>query len=378
MVFINPYDGVDFSSTPRIRGNTHEHINNAARLKSAYDRGIRWFASVWYGPASPHYPYSGWNYDYLNYVNAEIDDLATQITNYTGSIASFVDADGNTINTDDLPQVPNAEHPKFVWDKSAATIVHTWHFNVLGNLWAEIGHGVGNGMVNKTLNNPLWDMTELGDMLQPLFSNKLFGTVNHCRDAATVKKFVDMYPNIFKAMEIFNHSTTAEQNQQHRDTYDAVLRQGYRIWGTAVVDWQGGVSGSETDFDRGCDVLYMPDWDSQSVSERAEAGLDCLIAGRYYASGLGNYKITDLTIKGNIVSLSVDGSPSSIKAVTSLRSVDGSGNTIKVTIQPNETYIRFEVAYSDYDFIYTNPIWIDDNSGFAEERRKKNLVLGII
>lgn len=57
-IIYNPYSGVDWNTTPRIKSVSHEHVFSAETLARAYDRGIRFFATVHYIPACPRYPYS--------------------------------------------------------------------------------------------------------------------------------------------------------------------------------------------------------------------------------------------------------------------------------------------------------------------------------
>ena len=107
-IIVNPYNGIDFHTASRVKAISHEHISRKSQLKIAYDRGIRYFACVNYLPACPSYPLSNWSYEYEDYVSPS--NLALTSLTYSGSIPSFVDKNGIEVNTDDLVQLPNAEH----------------------------------------------------------------------------------------------------------------------------------------------------------------------------------------------------------------------------------------------------------------------------
>ena len=375
ITFYNPYEGIDFSEVTKVNAITHEHIFTKEKLKSAYDRGIRWFAAVNYQPAVPPYPFSKWSGEYLDYLDDSNDNYETGYTSKgaTGSIVSFVDSAGETIITDSLPQIPNAEHPTFSWNKRQDSKEKLPHFNVLGSLWGEAGHGQGQSRMSKIWGHPLWDINDIDEMFtsQLLFDGKVFGTINHCSNTSEIKRMLDFCPNIFKAVEVFNQYFSTSINRSFRDAYDSILRQGYRVWLTSVVDWQGAIcrrgnEEKECSFDRGCNVLLINNYNNLTANEKSEAGLDAYIAGRYYASGLGRHQIQGITAQDGAVELTVDGTPSSISAITSNRVILGTGNSIHVDINSGETFIRFEVFYydeakNDMDFIFTNPIFIEND-----------------
>lgn len=79
IIIRNPYSGVDWESTPRIKAVSHEHISNATQLAKMYDRGIRFFASVSYSPATPEYPYSGFSETYEDWDYFDIDPYRQSI-----------------------------------------------------------------------------------------------------------------------------------------------------------------------------------------------------------------------------------------------------------------------------------------------------------
>ena len=381
MRVINPYEGVNFSTVPKINSISHEHINTQEQLKKCYDRGIRHFASVWYQPAQPHYLYSGWSGTYLTYANTSEDDFSTTYETRTGSIASFEDKDGNTIDVATLPQIPNAEHPKFAVDKNASPIQILQHFNVLGNLWAEVGHGIGAEMMAKIQAHPLWDLSDINTQFTSdlLYQGKVFGTINHNKSLDQALMMLNTCPTIFKATEINNNGYNLTDNQAFRSLYDQLLTMGYRIWGTSVQDWQGDYRFSEVQYDRGCNVLLIDGWDNMTVAEKSEAGLDSYIDGKYYASAFGNYSITGLSVNGRDVNISFSQTPSRLYAITNKGRVQGSGASYNFRIPYGAIYLRFE-AYFDsdpnaLDFIFTNPMFFEDNE---DNIVTKSYILGII
>lgn len=407
MRVINPYEGIDFSTAKRVNSVSHEHILTDVQFKRAYDRGIRHFALVHYGPAVPRYPFSNFYYrsegvawPYLDFVDATHEDQS--LNNYNledknyinNGYASFVDKDGNTVYTDDVPQVPNNEHPQFTTEIGVTT-GFLQHFNVLGNLFPEAGVGVGTP-AEARVGHPIYDFNDMTTIFlsseHQEWNGKILGTVNHCDNPDRVIAYMNRQPNIFKAMEAYNNGYDSTINQQFSDAYDRVLSSGKRLWLTSVVDWQGNYGDRQEDrYDRGCNVLYVPDnYDSlpansfltgtdgksyinihPSTYTKAECGLDSYIAGTYYGSGFGNYKITELSVNGKSITFSCDGSPSSIQAITNKGIVNGSGNSITLDIKQGMIYARFVAKYNNdeqKDFIYTQPLWIEDNNTSIQKR----------
>jgi hypothetical protein len=177
--------------------------------------------------------------------------------------------------------------------------------------------------------------------------------------------------------------------------YDSILSDGYRVNLTAVVDWDNYVADERAKFPRGYNVLlHSSEYDRLPTNcfvkkdaagyeySKGEACLDAYIAGHYYAAGRGIHYITDLTVSGKTVSISFDANATSIKAITNKGIVESSGNSMNFSIPAGATYLRFEAYWNDkpagfdamtdeqqevyaktgvMDFIFTNPIWIEDN-----------------
>lgn len=277
------------------------------------------------------------------------------------------------------------------------------------------------------------------------FSGKVFGTINHTY-ADSAELYFKNAPTLFRAMELFNSYMSPAYNSLMRSKYDELLRKGYRIYVTSVVDWQdsteqwGGLTpeeqaqwtaaynaltpeeqaqyGSKQGYyaatvvkeckpSRGANVLYIDGYDESSIDtlqkamDTAEDGLDSYLAGRYVATGVGHYRVSALNISGSNVSFEVTGTPSKIKAITSERVIELSNtNSISVSIQKGEMYVRFEAYYNNtpsgwnnmtlneqydlmlsqgyMDFLFTNPIFIEGNEKDDNDTIMKSFSLGII
>ena len=420
MNIINPYEGVNFSLDKHIPAISHEHILSEGMLKSAYDRGIRVFAGVNYNPSAPLYPLSGFNIQYKDWESVE--NLTLIDRNWIGSIPSFTDKDGNIIDTDTLPQLANAEHiSTMYWSDTDRQYPYMWnHRNVLGCLWAEVGNG--DSIVNAEEGfTPGWRNQHPTCTLQEAyveylkpqnqqFEGKIFGTLNHNDRVDDLSKTLQLFPGVFKAMELFNQYYSFNYNRTFRSALDTLLNRGYKLFGTAVADWAGtweaygGLTDAERhqwenafnnltpeekavygtaegyynatyvkscDHARGCNVLLMPQsYDALpannfnkevGVYSKAEAAIDSYIAGRYYMSGLGTHKITQLKVAGDTVVFSVEDTPTQILTVYGdgrkvySEQKDNTSN-ISVSIK-DKMWVRFEVFYDDSEFIFTNPIW---------------------
>ena len=369
-IIVNPYEGIDFQTASRVKAISHEHIFKKSQVKYAYDRGIRYFACVNYLPACPSYPLSGWSYEYEDYVSPT--DLTLTKFTYSGSIPSFVDKDGNEINTDDLVQLPNAEH--ICYSNTSGS-----HFNVLGSLFGECSYGGRNkdewsdeslGMKKTTwyATHPKWDIKDINrqylDPSNQLFPGKVFGTINHNISLSAVKKLLNECPDVFKAIEIVNQGSRENRWKAFRGVWDDLLKDGRHIWGTSVVDWQ--VKGPDGKPRLGaCNVLLIEDYEGHSTLEKSEMGLDAYIAGCYIPAGLADNDVVDFVVTNTSARLTVTGIPTVINVVTNRRTTMFEGvNEVEYTYGWKDTFIRFEVWYRDEegtlkDYLFTNPIFIE-------------------
>jgi hypothetical protein len=446
MKIINPYQGIEFASAKRVKSITHEHIvrgEGSASVQNAYNRGIRHFAALHYGPAVPRYPMSNFYYrsEGVPYAYKDYNDVPNGDWSIVGKYligmgySSFVDADGRTILTDDLPQIPNNEHALWSLNKSASPVQYYNHYNMLGNLWAEAAMGDNNGSAAQRGDgiHSLWDSKDFSKYREAdnqVFLDKTFGTINHPSSVQAAMDLLNVDEALFNAIEIYNNDYSEGWNKQFGEVYNAILARGFRKWCVAVVDWQGYVQldltarekeywqsrydaeadkslyptmmdyykefGRKVSYDRGCNVLYVPsNYDDlpandfvvgtdgkmysnphSKVYTQAEAGMDAYIQGAFYASGFGNHAITNLSVDGNKVTFSVDGNATEIAAYTNKGKMVGEGNSMQVTIPKGVNFIRFEALYDEdekKDFICTQPLFIEDNQD--NDSAKRMLIL---
>ena len=332
------------------------------------------------------YKTSDSNTDYEKYEDGSwslVGDLDSALelmdATYTSSCSPFTAENGDEVNPAELPALGNAEHAILRGENGQ---LESQHFNVLGNMKPESCVWVAPYYPRSFVNeHPIIPFTEMEQFFSTdlQFTGKVFGTINHQYKLPVLRHYLDGGGSLFKAMELFNQGATKERCQMFRDAYDQLLREGRRLYVLAVADWQGDIEETgydgqdmtgyvkECNFDRGCNVLYMPsNYDSLTKEGKTEAGLDAYLAGTYYASGLGRHYITGLSVSGNIVTFSVDGTPSKMKVITTKGTYQYTNtNSVKAVIRKGDTFVRFEAYYYgdsyDMDFIFTNPLWIEDN-----------------
>lgn len=457
---INPYANVDFAGTPRVPANSHEHIYSSGMMQSSYRRGIRTFACVNYFPSASSVcpagklgretackisdcdiPVTDWidpsgipqdvQNNAFNMSLAQLEQYKT-VRRHIISAPTIEDDGGNTIYTNTIPQIANMEFAFVPWVRGNLSDRISQHFNVLGNLFPIPTNGMTSHAIFEDMTwdeekawrsgHPLYSMEELMSYVTSSqyqqFEGKIFGTANHNYDVTGLKKYFDRYPQVFKAMECFNQCYSRNYNNAFRDAYDTLLRDGYRIWGTAVADWQGtrevdllpaeqaewiaaynaltpeqqAYYGSWKNYynataekecgdkNRGCNVLYIPNYETmlaRDPQEVAEAALDAYIAGRYYMSGWGGFYIQDIDITPTNITLTVSGSAETIRGITNTATYEGTGSSITVPLTKKTSYVRFEAYFADKDFIFTNPIFIENDKAKGEVYNQ-SLILGIV
>lgn len=429
MKIINPYDGIDFKNTPRILGNTHEHIYNISQVKKAYDRGIRVFGCVNYFPSAPSVspkhltdeglpsklskwkvPFNIWDLTFdennepilpENYPNIKPEDTPVKVFYYEGSIPSFEDKDGNTIYTDDLPQIANCERTNKWIDRnfSGHYDMRCNHFNLLGYLNGEATNYTyyytqGYFENDSTKERSFYHRYSLTSFQEDCnyanlpenqqFENLIFGTANHPYYGNTninqLREMIDNSNGVIKAIEFYNDGCWAD-TQIVLEWADILYKEGYRFWGVAVVDWQSDYKeNAEATFNRGCNTLLIPNYDNiQSADEKARTALKTYIDGKFYACGTGLHYITNISISGSKITFSVDSNASKI-VISSSKSKQSYTNVSSVDymITYGDIYVRFEAYFyqdeNDMDFIFSNPIWIENNGG-NDNKMKKDLLL---
>lgn len=430
MKIFNPYEGIDFKNALKVNSITHEHIYTEATWKSAYERGIRHFGALHYSPACPRFPASNYAYklqngtpvlntykDFRDIANADYTIVDTELK---GSVDSFT-SNGKVIRTDDLPQIPNNEHPTFT-KKLGVTTSFLNHFNVLGNLWGEAGWGMGTTQQRK--GHPISDLSDFENFFKPenqYWESKLLFTINHCTSVYEARQFIDIINGRCPiAVEVFNNGYSMGYQQEFQNCYDSLLQEGYKLFCLSVVDWQDYIEGDlipkeekywedqfnaltqeqkdlygtwknyymavgrKVTYDRGCNVLLVdasynnlpandfvkidglsyPNLHSSTYTQ-AECGMDAYMQGHFFASAFGNHSINEITIDDNSISFAVDGSPTEIFAISDSKKINGTGNSMRFYFQQGSKYVRFVAKYDNdekKDFIATNPIWFEEET----------------
>lgn len=335
--------------------------------------------------------------------------LALCTRTYSGEIPTFTDSNGNPVDTDDIPQIQNSsEHA--LWPISGGS-GFVAHFNVLGATFAEPVWGVGVGKEFR-LSHPIYESDDISQIfLNPENQQygKIFGTINHPTGGiGSVEKMLGFAPEVFKAVEVYNVGYDKATNDGLLDTYDLALSRGHHLFCVAVVDWDNYVMDERAKFARGYNVLLLGDGyeqlpancfvkksDDGYVYSKSEACLDAYIAGNFYATGRGVHYITGLSISGETVEITFDAQATTIRAVTNLGKSESSGASFSFVIPPGATYLRFEAYFDDkpegfdemteeeqevyakqgvMDFIFTNPIWIEDNPEASMEAQNTLLL----
>lgn len=292
---------------------------------------------------------------------------------YEGSIPAIAFAgDGLLHYTDDIPQIPNAEHVLFRPIR---------HFNVLGTLNGEAGWSVGatNGF---RYTHPLYgDKTDGADYIGDVFptsssfyDGKLFGTQNHDNSVSQFEKLQDMYP-WFKGFEIYNNDSTrypTEANPRESfegfiDSFHKILNDGYTAYCLAVCDWQDDYRGA-SDVDGGTNVLYLPNnYDSLSVADKSKAGMDSYINGKFVASRFGSRYVTDFSVDAEtkIATFKVSETATRISILFNgvAESLENSSE-ISVKIPDGTTNITGEAWFGDNGEIWKSEDKLADSTDF--------------
>lgn len=414
MRILNPYENID--SMVRHRAISHEHTyvdttpTNQSLFERCINRGIDVFCGVSYQPSVPQVPLTGWSWRYedwefqlddngniiyeldrqgnikyktFNGVDYPIPSLLRVTKTCIGSRHDFEMEDGNMSDIANMVQLPNSEHAFFVYpsgEMRAGT-----HLNFIGSTWGDAVNGFLTNLDKYNLENglnlrsggfrqifPLWTLEQVIDNVRNnlQFSNKVFGTINHPGYSSLkdyeVDLFMNMAPDLFKAMEIYNHGDSEVQANYDISFYDKTLMRGYRLWCVSVNDWGTTVDGyhyASGGTNRGCNLLYLPSsYESLSQSEKAEAALDAYIAGSFSAVGFGNVDIEDVAVNGNLVDVTFnDVMDSIIVDIDGKRSAYHNTSRIFANLRQTNTFVRFE-AYKGNDFIFTQPFFVLDKT----------------
>lgn len=461
-IISNPYNGIDWANTPRVKSVSHEHAFTASMVARMYDRGIRLFGHLHYIPAVPRYPlsnyvgnYEDWCFYDVSYstnltynsaasarkvtpvtssnsggivtnnyrqrglivaykdennvqhytqlirdlnegetwnqccedetawetrtdeedVNAHLIthtrsfsgsvptfDSKNSVAEYTGMSSISFSGDGQTHNTDDFPQIPNAEHPLFDGIDGS-------HFNVMGSVASESGWSTGASNAWRS-GHKLYDIDDIATIFpssSSFYDGKLFGTVNHCTLLDIFRRLQDKY-SWFKGYEIFNNGMSRSNMETFLSNYHTYLNEARAVYCLAATDWQGDFRGL-SDVDGGTNVLYVPsNYDSLSVANKAKAGMDCYLGGRFVASRFGSKHITafNVDIETGMATFQVSDSAAVLSLVFNGERVSlNNTNAISVRIPKGTRNITGEAYFADGN----NQVWksetkLADNADF--------------
>lgn len=285
---------------------------------------------------------------------------AESVNEYSGMSSISFAGDGLTHSTDEIPQIPNAEHTQFIG---------LGHFNVLGSVNSEASWSLG--APNDWRDEHRWyNINDIGTLFptdSSFHDSRLFGTLNHSASTSQFKNLQELYP-WFKGYEIFNNGMSAIDNSLYRDTFHSFLNEGRTVYCVAVTDWQQDFR-QISDVDGGTNVLYMPDnYESLSVLDKSKAGLDCYCDGKFVASRFGSRHVVDFSVNENdgTAHFEVSGIAKDISLVfngnyTTLHDV----SEIEVVIPRGTSNITAEAWFADgNNQIYKSDAKLADDSDF--------------
>ena len=415
----NPYE--DISNKVRHRAISHEHITNQEKLERAVNDGIDVFCISNYSPGVPVYELTqdpenpnkyGYSREYVDweFVKGQNDELLYEhwgdgtiktITYKDGSVykvpqlrkatrtltrsySNFTKEDGDNCDLSTLVMLPNAEHSNYSLDRVNGLFVP--HTCIIGTTWCDAVNSADddtayhNGLSQYNSENgykvrtnlfhnlfPLWSLHEMTAQSQHYakYTNKLFGTINHPGFTGLkdwhVDELITRWPNLYRAMEIYNNSDNQRWADYNIRFYDRTLMRGYKLWCVAVDDWGAPVD-SDTGYPerRGCNLLYLPSsYENQTLETKARMALDAYIKGSFSACGYGKIDISSIVIDNNKISITFNQVPdSTIIDIDGNRTNAGSNITLEVEVSSSNKFVRFE-AYKDDDFIFTQPFFIN-------------------
>ena len=409
----NPYENI--GSMLRRRAISHEHTYfdsgdyGETLFQRCLNRGIDIFCGISYSPAIPQYPVNGWSREYEDWefefdeggnlvyeldehgdkkykvvggVSYPIPSLHKVIRTNEGAHHDFVMDNGEMSDIENMVQIPNSEIAFFTYPNG--NIKPAVHVNFLGSVWGDaVNATLPNLDKYNTENNlslsygvfrtifPLNTLSQVIDGVSGnlVFGSKVFGTINHPGYSNMKDSDVDILmaaaPNMFKAMEVYNHTDYNNMAAYDIAFYDRTLLRGIKLWCVSVNDWGADRRGPyyETMPSRGCNLLYLPaSYESLSKSQKAEAALDAYIAGSFSAVGFGSVDIDAVAVNDNVVEITFNGIMDSIIVdIDGKRSTYYNTSRIFANLKQTNTFVRFE-AYKGNDFLFTQPFYVLDKT----------------
>lgn len=408
----NPYENI--GSMVRHRAISHEHTyydvggdHGESLFQRCLNRGIDVFCGISYSPAIPQYPANGWRrvyddwefeldgsgniiyeldehgnrrYKIFGGVSYPIPSLQRVMRVNEGAHQDFLMEDGHMSDIANMVQIPNSEIAFFTYPNGE--IKAGVHVNFLGSVWGaavnavlpnidkyneENGFSLSAGTFRTIF--PLETLAQVYEGVSEnlIINNKVFGTINHPGYSNMKDSDVDILmetcPNMFKAMEVYNHTDYGNMAEYDIAFYDRTLMRGIKLWCLSVNDWGADQRSPyyETIPSRGCNLLYLPDsYESLSKSQKAEAALDAYIAGSFSAVGFGSVDIDAVAVNDNVVEITFNGVMDSIIVdIDGKRSTYYNTSRIFANLKQTNTFVRFE-AYKGNDFLFTQPFFVLD------------------
>lgn len=308
---INPYAAVQWNTVDYIMSCSHLHLIQTT-FELCYEKGMRHFPVSNYDPSDPSSTYP----------------LENAFSNVP----------------EDALGMPNTEH---------SGMTNTGgHFNALGSFYAS-GEGVDDTWQN-AMRMVIGDMWEHGGGI----------TINHPTTISPdlVRRMINAYPNDILGIEIYNDSTIKGMGTEfgwQLELWDALLTEGYRVWGFCVIDHileaKEGILGD------GRSILLVPEATEAACAEAYRTGA-------FYGALKGDgIKFTKIVVDGPVISVETDDADE-ITFVIDGRRLVRDGNTASITVPPGTVYCRIE-AKDNYERLFSQPIIYQTRQYMLERRR---------
>lgn len=363
MITLNPYNNIDFAQCVTLMSNTHEHIFDQQKLENAYNRGLRNINLLHYGPSTPQRLDPNYQAEYTDYTSTT--DL-TKVTKLCPkrNFADFTDKDGNSVSLSDIVVVPNCEHVNI------SGYPYMLHTNYLGSEFGDPGWMRQDGDTSEwapqwRIDHPILTDYELFDGVgNNLPFGKVFGTLNHPTDGISsysiTDQFIEHSDGLIQAVEIFNRGYQPATNKSFEDYYFYLLNKGHHLWALSVVDWQG--DGPYTE-DFGASLLLLPsDYASMTYIQKQNAILDAYIGGRYFPTGLGTIRITNIEQDEDRVTFTFNTSARIVYGIYDgeYKPIGSNISSICVDTRNASKFFMLKALGDGDDFIWTNPIYVNN------------------
>ena len=207
--------------------------------------------------------------DWINITSEQLgNSLETFDNSFQRTLTSFIDENNVEQSSDILPQIPNSE--KVYLRTSSGTA--NQHINALGVTHAHAGVFERKGLHRDfRLRHYIYALDEMYDIYEESnysLYGKNFYTINHCNSLIAALNTINDFGDYFNAFELFNQGYSSGWNKEFRNTYDSLLKQGYKLNVASVVDWQG--DNASWQYTSASDKLYWTNaYNALSSEEKA-------------------------------------------------------------------------------------------------------------